>query len=110
MYFVTVFIKPAPGSSSTVWSGPGLGESLLLTRPAAASARCMPPTTPSMAMNRLPMIDSLEYWKPSDHLGIKIARIGLPLLGPVSPDERRRERLAIHEMNRRCRCRSPDLV
>ena len=31
MYFVTVFIKPAPGSSSTVWSGPGLGESLLLT-------------------------------------------------------------------------------
>jgi hypothetical protein len=31
MYFVTVFMKPAPGSSSTVWSGPGLGESLLLT-------------------------------------------------------------------------------
>jgi hypothetical protein len=53
MYFVTVFIKPAPGSSSTVWSGPGLGESLLLTRPAAASARCMRHTTPSM-------IDSLE--------------------------------------------------
>ena len=61
MYFVTVFMKPAPGSSSTVWSGPGLGESLLLTQPAAAaSARCMPHTTPSMAMNRLPMIDSLE--------------------------------------------------
>ena len=31
IYFVTVFMKPAPGSSSTVWSGPGLGESLLLT-------------------------------------------------------------------------------
>jgi hypothetical protein len=44
MYFVTVFIKPAPGSSSTVWSGPGLGESLLLTRPAAARPRaaCRP--------------------------------------------------------------------
>ena len=44
MYFVTVFMKPAPGSSSTVWSGPGLGESLLLTRPAAARPRpaCRP--------------------------------------------------------------------
>ena len=59
MYFVTVFINPLPGSSSTVWSGPGLGESLLLTG-SSASARCMPPTTPSMAVNRLPMIDSLE--------------------------------------------------
>ena len=27
MYFVTVFMKPAPASSSTVWFGPGLGES-----------------------------------------------------------------------------------
>jgi hypothetical protein len=44
MYFVTVFMKPAPGSSSTVWSGPGLGESLLLTRLAAARPRaaCRP--------------------------------------------------------------------
>jgi hypothetical protein len=41
----------------------------------------MPPTTPSMAMNRLPMIFSCSDWKPSDHLGIKIRRIGLPLLG-----------------------------
>jgi hypothetical protein len=40
----------------------------------------MPPTTPSMAMNRLPMIDSCSDWKPSDHLGIKIPRIGRPLL------------------------------
>jgi hypothetical protein len=47
-----------------------------------------------MAMNRLPMIFSCSDWKPSDHLGIKISRIGLPLLGPVSPDERRRARLA----------------
>jgi hypothetical protein len=47
-----------------------------------------------MAMNRLPMIDSCSDWKPSDHLGIKIPRIGLPVLGPVSPDDRRRERLA----------------
>jgi hypothetical protein len=45
----------------------------------------MPPTTPSMAMNRLPMIDSCSDWKPSDHLGIKISRIGLPLLGPCIP-------------------------
>jgi hypothetical protein len=45
----------------------------------------MPPTTPSMAMNRLPMILSCSDWKPSDHLGIKIGRIGLPLLGPLSP-------------------------
>jgi hypothetical protein len=50
--------------------------------------------TPSMAMNRLPMIDSCSDWKPSDHLGIKIPRIGLPLLGPCIPDERRSERLA----------------
>jgi Predicted membrane protein (DUF2243) len=35
--------------------GPGLGESPLLTRPAAARfAPCMPSTTPSMAMNTLP--------------------------------------------------------
>ena len=27
MYSVTVFIKPAPGSSLTVWFGAGLGES-----------------------------------------------------------------------------------
>jgi hypothetical protein len=40
----------------------------------------MPPTTPLMAMNRLPMIDSCSDWKPSDHLGIKIPRIGRPLL------------------------------
>jgi hypothetical protein len=33
-----------------------------------------------MAMNRLPMIDSRRDWKPSDHLGIKIPRIGRPLL------------------------------
>ena len=38
-YFVTMFIKPAPRSSSAVWSGPGLGESLLLTRLAAARPR-----------------------------------------------------------------------
>ena len=44
MYFVTVFMKPAPGSSSTVWSGRGIGESLLLTQPAAARPRpaCRP--------------------------------------------------------------------
>ena len=41
----------------------------------------MPPTTSSMAINRLPMIDSCSDWKPSDHLGIKIPRIGLPLFG-----------------------------
>ena len=46
----------------------------------SASARCMPPTTPSKAMNRLPMIDSCSDWKPSDHLGIKIPRIGRPVL------------------------------
>ena len=61
--------------------GPGLGESLVLTRPSSsASAPCMPPmttlamssfqydsdhfsgdsTTPSMAMNRLPMIFRLR--------------------------------------------------
>jgi hypothetical protein len=40
----------------------------------------MPPTTPLMAMHRLPMIDSCSDWKPSDHLGIKIPRIGRPLL------------------------------
>ena len=34
-----------------------------------------------MAINRLPMIDSCSDWKPSDHLGIKIPRIDLPLLG-----------------------------
>jgi hypothetical protein len=33
-----------------------------------------------MAMNRLPMIDSCSDWKPSDHLGITIPRIGRPLL------------------------------
>jgi hypothetical protein len=27
MYFVTVFMKPAPASSSTVWFGASLGES-----------------------------------------------------------------------------------
>jgi hypothetical protein len=60
----------------------------------SASAACMPPTTPSMADEQIVMIDSCSDWKPSDHLGINIAQIGLPLLGPVSPDERRRERLA----------------
>jgi hypothetical protein len=62
--------------------GPGLGESPP-TDPASgsASARCMPPTTPSMAMNRLPMIFSCGDRKPSDHLGIDIPRIGLPLFG-----------------------------
>jgi hypothetical protein len=33
-----------------------------------------------MVMNRLLMIDSCSDWKPSDHLGIKIPRIGRPLL------------------------------
>ena len=60
----------------------------------SASAPCMPPTTPSMAMNRLPMIFSCSDRKPSHHLGIKIPRVGLPLFGLCIPDERRRERFA----------------
>jgi hypothetical protein len=40
------------------------------------------------------MVFSCGDWKPGDHLGIKIPRIGLPLLGLYPPDERRRERLA----------------
>jgi hypothetical protein len=44
----------------------------------------MPPTTPSMADEQIVMIDSCSDWKPSDHLGINIPQIGLPLLGPVS--------------------------
>ena len=40
------------------------------------------------------MVFSCGDRKPSDHLGIKIPRIGLPLLGLYPPDERRRERLA----------------
>jgi hypothetical protein len=46
----------------------------------------MPPTTPSMAVNRLPMIFSYSDRKPSDHLGIKIPRIGLPLLGQMNAE------------------------
>ena len=46
----------------------------------SASAPCMPPTTPSKAMNRLPMIFSCSDRKPSHHLGIKIPRVGLPCL------------------------------
>jgi len=61
----------------------------------------MPPTTPSMAMNRLPMILSCSDWKPSDHLGIKIPRIGLPLLGPVSPMNAEESGSRIHKMGRR---------
>jgi hypothetical protein len=53
----------------------------------------MPPATPSMAMNRLPMIFSCSDRKPSDHLGIKIPRIGVPLFWAY-PDDRRSERLA----------------
>jgi hypothetical protein len=47
-----------------------------------------------MAMNRLPMIDSCNDWKPSDHLGIKIPRIGRPPLALYPRDERRREQFA----------------
>jgi hypothetical protein len=50
----------------------------------SAFAPCMPSTTSSMAMNTLPMIFSCSDRKPIDHLGIKIPRIGLPLLGSVS--------------------------
>jgi hypothetical protein len=56
------------------------------------------------------MIFSCGDRKPSHHLGIDIPRVGLPLFGLCIPDERRRERLAIPRMGRRCRCRSTDLV
>jgi hypothetical protein len=79
-YFVTVFIKPTPGSSSTVWSGPGLGESLLLTRPAAARPRLHAAHDTVDGHEQIVMIFSCGDGKPSDHLGIKIPRIGLPLL------------------------------
>jgi hypothetical protein len=69
----------------------------------------MPPTTPPMAMNRLPMIDRCSDRKPIDHLGIKIPRIGLPLLGPVSQMNAEESGSRIRKTNRRCRCRSSDL-
>jgi hypothetical protein len=38
----------------------------------------MPSTTPSMAMNTLPMIFSCSDRKPIDHLGIKIRGLVCP--------------------------------
>ena len=77
----------------------------------SASAPCMLPTTPSKAMNRLPMIFSCGDRKPGHHLGIKIPRIGLPLFGLCIPDERRRGRLADpQDESLAGRCRSSDLV
>ena len=60
MYFVTVFIKPAPGSSSTV--GVGVGPRRIpSTDPASSSVRAVHAAYDAVdVVNRLPMIDSLE--------------------------------------------------
>ena len=111
MYFVTVFMKPAPGSSSTVWSGHRpRGIPPTDSASSGASAPCIPPTTPWMAMNRLPMIDSCSDWKPSDHLGIKIPRIVCRCLALYPRMNAEESGSQIRKMGRRWRCRSSDPV
>ena len=56
---------------------------------------------PLEVSKQVAVVESCSDWKPSDHLGIKIPRIGLPLLGPVSPMNAEESGSRIHKMGRR---------
>lgn len=61
--------------------GASVGESLVLTRLAAARPRLHAAHDAVDGHEQIVMIFSCSDSKPSDHLGIKIPRIGSPLLG-----------------------------
>jgi hypothetical protein len=54
------------------------------------------------------MIFSCSDWKPSDHLGIKILRIGLPCLALIPGCTPKRAARGFTGWVAGCRCRSPD--
>ena len=90
--------------------GPGLGESLLLTGERQRVRALHAAYDAVDGHEQIVMIFSCSDRKPSHHLGIKIPRVGLPLLRRYPRMNAEASGSRIGKMGRRCRCRSTDLV
>jgi hypothetical protein len=91
--------------------GASLGESLLLTRQQQRVRALHAAHDAVDGHEQIVMIFSCGDRKPSDHLGTKIPRIGLPCLA-LYPRMNAEERAArgFARWVAGCQCRSPDLV
>lgn len=87
-----------------------MGSRVWIPRRSPRSPAAVAPVVISRAMNRFVMVFSCGDWKPGHHLGIKIPRIGLPLLGLYPRMNAEESGSRIPKMGRRCQCRSTDLV